>query len=103
MDRFTEAELAAAKSIDLTAVATKLGYTVKRVGGIKCPDLDITPDLWKNELSTIWIKISNLEVYKSKSVNDFCFVNNQKRVSKILDSNCCFGYIEEMEKNNGRH
>ena len=32
MDRFTEAELAAAKSIDLTAVATKLGYTVKRVG-----------------------------------------------------------------------
>ena len=32
MDRFTEAELAAAKSIDLTAVATKLGYTVRRVG-----------------------------------------------------------------------
>ena len=32
MDRFTEAELAAAKSIDLTAVATKLGYTVKRIG-----------------------------------------------------------------------
>ena len=32
MYRFTEAELAAAKSIDLTAVATKLGYTVKRIG-----------------------------------------------------------------------
>ncbi|MDT2821120.1 hypothetical protein P7H74_05075 [Enterococcus devriesei] len=30
--RFTEEELAIAKSVDLTAVATNLGYTVKRVG-----------------------------------------------------------------------
>lgn len=30
--RFTEEELAFAKSVDLTAVATSLGYTVKRVG-----------------------------------------------------------------------
>lgn len=31
-DRFTESELAIAKSVDLTAVASYLGYTVKRVG-----------------------------------------------------------------------
>lgn len=31
-DRFTEEELAIAKSVDLTAVAASLGYTVKRVG-----------------------------------------------------------------------
>jgi hypothetical protein len=31
-ERFTEAELAIAKSVDLTAVAAYLGYTVKRVG-----------------------------------------------------------------------
>ena len=31
-DRFTEAELAIAKSVDLTAVASYLGYTVKKVG-----------------------------------------------------------------------
>ena len=30
--RFTEEELAIAKSVDLTAVAANLGYTVKRVG-----------------------------------------------------------------------
>lgn len=30
--RFTEDELAIAKSVDLTAVATSLGYTIKRVG-----------------------------------------------------------------------
>ncbi len=30
--RFTEEELAVAKSVDLTAVAASLGYTVKRVG-----------------------------------------------------------------------
>lgn len=30
--RFTEAELAIAKSVDLTAVASNLGYTVKRIG-----------------------------------------------------------------------
>lgn len=30
--RFTEEELAIAKSVDLTAVAASLGYTVKRVG-----------------------------------------------------------------------
>ena len=30
--RFTEEELSIAKSVDLTAVATNLGYTVKRVG-----------------------------------------------------------------------
>ena len=29
--RFTEEELAIAKSVDLTAVAASLGYTVKRV------------------------------------------------------------------------
>lgn len=32
MERFTDSELAIAKSVDLTAVATHLGYTVKRVG-----------------------------------------------------------------------
>lgn len=32
MDRFTDRELAIAKSVDLTAVATYLGYTVKKVG-----------------------------------------------------------------------
>ncbi len=32
MSRFTEEELSIAKSVDLTAVATNLGYTVKRVG-----------------------------------------------------------------------
>ncbi|SCP98637.1 DUF3991 and TOPRIM domain-containing protein [Anaerobium acetethylicum] len=32
MERFSEEELAIAKSIDLTAVAASLGYTVKRVG-----------------------------------------------------------------------
>ena len=32
MERFTEEELAIAKSVDLTAVASSLGYTVKRVG-----------------------------------------------------------------------
>ena len=32
MERFTEEELVIAKSIDLTAVASSLGYTVKRVG-----------------------------------------------------------------------
>jgi len=32
MARFTEEELAVAKSVDLTAVADQLGYTVKRVG-----------------------------------------------------------------------
>lgn len=31
-DRFTEEELRIAKSVDLTAVASQLGYTVKRVG-----------------------------------------------------------------------
>ena len=31
-DRFTEEELRVAKSVDLTAVASQLGYTVKRVG-----------------------------------------------------------------------
>ncbi len=31
-ERFTEAELAIAKSVDLTAVASYLGYTVKKVG-----------------------------------------------------------------------
>ena len=31
-ERFTEEELAIAKSVDLTAVASYLGYTVKRVG-----------------------------------------------------------------------
>lgn len=31
-NRFTEEELAIAKSVDLTAVASSLGYTVKRVG-----------------------------------------------------------------------
>ena len=31
-DRFTEEELAIAKSVDLTAVASYLGYTVKKVG-----------------------------------------------------------------------
>ena len=31
-ERFTESELALAKSVDLTAVASYLGYTVKRVG-----------------------------------------------------------------------
>jgi hypothetical protein len=30
--RFTEEELAIAKSVDLTAVASRLGYTVERVG-----------------------------------------------------------------------
>ena len=30
--RFTEEELAIAKSVDLTAVASSLGFTVKRVG-----------------------------------------------------------------------
>lgn len=32
MERFTDSELAIAKSVDLTAVAAHLGYTVKRVG-----------------------------------------------------------------------
>lgn len=32
MERFTDSELAIAKSVDLTAVASYLGYTVKRVG-----------------------------------------------------------------------
>jgi len=32
VERFTEAELAVAKSLDLTAVAANLGYTVKRIG-----------------------------------------------------------------------
>ncbi len=32
MERFTDSELAIAKSVDLTAVASHLGYTVKRVG-----------------------------------------------------------------------
>ncbi len=32
MERFTESELAIAKSVDLTAVASYLGYTVKKVG-----------------------------------------------------------------------
>ena len=32
VSRFTEEELAIAKSVDLTAVASSLGYTVKRVG-----------------------------------------------------------------------
>lgn len=32
VSRFTEEELAIAKSVDLTAVASNLGYTVKRVG-----------------------------------------------------------------------
>ncbi|SEW00807.1 DUF3991 and TOPRIM domain-containing protein [[Clostridium] fimetarium] len=32
MERFNEEELAIAKSVDLTAVASHLGYTVKRVG-----------------------------------------------------------------------
>ena len=31
-NRFTEEELALAKSADLTAVAAALGYTVRRVG-----------------------------------------------------------------------
>ncbi len=31
-DRFTEAELAIAKSVDLTAVASYLGYTVRKWG-----------------------------------------------------------------------
>ena len=31
-DRFTEEELRVAKSVDLTAVASQLGYTVNRVG-----------------------------------------------------------------------
>ena len=31
-ERFTDSELAIAKSVDLTAVASYLGYTVKRVG-----------------------------------------------------------------------
>lgn len=39
-DRFTEEELRIAKSVDLTAVASQLGYTVKRVGvrkrSLKC-------------------------------------------------------------------
>ena len=35
-DRFTEAELAIAKSVDLTAVASYLGYTVKKVGHYHC-------------------------------------------------------------------
>ena len=32
MERFSEQELAIAKSVDLTAVASYLGYTVKRIG-----------------------------------------------------------------------
>ena len=32
--RFTEEELAIAKSVDLCAVAESLGYTVKRIGKI---------------------------------------------------------------------
>ena len=31
-DRFTDDELAIAKSVDLCAVAESLGYTVKRIG-----------------------------------------------------------------------
>ena len=31
-DRYTEGELRVAKSVDLTAVASQLGYTVNRVG-----------------------------------------------------------------------
>ena len=31
-DRFTEEELRVAKSVDLKAIASQLGYTVKRVG-----------------------------------------------------------------------
>lgn len=33
-DRFTDDELAIAKSVDLCAVAESLGYTVKRIGNI---------------------------------------------------------------------
>ena len=33
--RFTDEELAIAKSVDLCAVAESLGYTVKRIGSVK--------------------------------------------------------------------
>lgn len=53
-------------------------------GGMKTPDIEITPDLWKNEISTIWIKIRNLHKCNSKRVEDFQFVSNDKNLSDVL-------------------
>lgn len=65
-------------------------------GGMKTPDVEITPDLWINEISTIWIKIKNLHKCNTKRVEDFQFVNNGKNLSEVLQYNCCFGYITEI-------
>lgn len=65
-------------------------------GGMKTPDVNITPDLWTNEISTIWIKIKNLHKHNTKRAEDFQFVSNEKNLSEVLRSNCCFGYITEI-------
>lgn len=65
-------------------------------GGIKSPDVSKTPEPWKDEISTIWIKITNLQKNRVKKIEDFEFVSNGKALSEVLNSNCCFGYIKEI-------
>lgn len=64
--------------------------------GMQTPNINITPEPWKNEVSTTWIKIKKLSKYKNFSVDDFKFISNDKKVSEILNSNCCFGYITQI-------
>lgn len=65
-------------------------------GGIRTPDVSMTPKLWINEKSTIWIKISNLHKCNVKKIEGFQFISNGKNLSEALNSNCCFGYITEI-------
>lgn len=64
-------------------------------GGMKTPEPNLTPDIWSDIPSSIWIKLKKIEKIDDLEVSDFIFCKNKKNLMDVLGTQCHFGYIQK--------
>lgn len=67
-------------------------------GGMKTPEPNLTPDIWSDIPSSIWIKLKKIEKIDDLEVSDFVFCKSKRNLMDVLDTQCHFGYIQKKNE-----